>query len=184
MTVVNWAIPAAYVTNGYEVLNEAGQVVRVVAPAKTDTELEREAAQARIRDAEAAAEAAQLERDTFLLRRYSTVADIQAARDRSLRELDIRISILNSQRATLADQLARHEAKLASSAAAGDSASQYEQETVAALRAEIASLDEAMAGRKQQSAALADAYASDMARFAELEDIVALRRQLSSPDTQ
>ena len=184
VTVVNWAIPAAYVTNGYEVLNEAGQVVRVVAPAKTDTELEREAAQARVRDAEAAAEAAQLERDTFLLRRYSTVADIQAARDRSLRELDIRISILNSQRATLADQLARHEAKLASSAVAGDSASQYEQETVAALRAEIASLDEAMAGRKQQSAALADAYASDMARFAELEDIVALRRQLSSPDTQ
>ena len=43
-----------------------------------DTELEREAAQARVRDAEAAAEAAQLERDTFLLRRYSTVADIQA----------------------------------------------------------------------------------------------------------
>ena len=136
------------------------------------------------RDAEAAAEAAQLERDTFLLRRYSTVADIEAARDRSLRELDIRISILNSQRATLVDQLARHEAKLASSAVAGDSASHYEQETVAALQAEIASLDEAMAGRKQQSAALADAYASDMARFAELEDIVALRRQLSSPDTQ
>ena len=54
---------------------------------------------------------------------------------------------------------------------------------MAALRAEIASLDEAMAGRKQLSAALADAYASDMARFVELEDIVALRRQLSSPDT-
>ena len=55
---------------------------------------------------------------------------------------------------------------------------------MAALRAEIASLDEAMAGRKQQSAALADAYASDMTRFAELGDIVALRRQLSSLDTQ
>ena len=55
VTVVNWAIPATYVTNGYEVLNEAGQVVRVVAPAKTDTELEREAAQARVRDAEATA---------------------------------------------------------------------------------------------------------------------------------
>ena len=125
MTVVNWAIPAAYVTNGYQVLNEAGQVVRVVAPAKTDTEPEREAAQARVRDAEAAAEAAQLERDTFLLRRYSTVAGIQEARDRLLRELDILISILNSQWATLADQLARHEAKLASSALAGESASQH-----------------------------------------------------------
>ena len=84
----------------------------------------------------------------------------------------------------MADQLARHEANLASSTATDESASQCERETVDALQAEIASLDEAMAGRKQQSAALADAYTSDMARFAKLEDIVALRRQLSSPDTQ
>ena len=55
---------------------------------------------------------------------------------------------------------------------------------MAALQAEIASLYEVMAGRKQQSAALADAYTDDMARFAELKDIVALHRQLSSPDTQ
>ena len=84
----------------------------------------------------------------------------------------------------MADQLARHEAKLASSAATDESASQYEQETVAGLQAEIASLDVAMAGRKQQSVALADAYASDMMRFAELKYVVALRRQLSSPNTQ
>ena len=55
VTVVNWAIPTAHVANGYEVLNEARQAVRVVAPAKTDTELEREAAQDQVRDAEAAA---------------------------------------------------------------------------------------------------------------------------------
>jgi len=36
----------------------------------------------------------------------------------------------------------------------------------------------------RHEAKLADAYASDMARFAELEDIVALRRHLSSPDKQ
>ena len=95
VTVVDWAIPAAYVSDGYEVLSESGQVVRVVPPAKTETELERDAAAKQARDAEAAAEAAQLERDTFLLRRYSTIQDIEAARDRSLRELDIRIAILN-----------------------------------------------------------------------------------------
>ncbi|MEK9933626.1 MAG: hypothetical protein VW555_02825, partial [Luminiphilus sp.] len=72
ITVVDWAIPADYVSSGYEVLNESGQVVRVVAPVKTESELEKEADAAKRRDAEAAAEAAQLERDTFLLRRYST----------------------------------------------------------------------------------------------------------------
>ena len=67
ITVVDWAIPAVYVGSGYEVLNESGQIVRVVPPAKTDTELERDAVAARAQEAEAAAQAAQLERDTFLL---------------------------------------------------------------------------------------------------------------------
>ena len=183
VTVVDWAIPAAYVTNGYEVLNETGQVVRVVQPAKTETELEQEAARTRVQAAEAAAEAAKLERDTFLLRRYSTVEDIEAARDRSLRELEIRIAILNGQRATLSDRLATHEAALAGRLAVADPADHYEEETIAALKAELKSLDEAVAGRRHQSAALKAAYARDIERFAELEDIVALRQQLSVPDT-
>lgn len=180
VTVVDWAIPAAYVSDGYEVLSESGQVVRVVPPAKTETELERDAAAKRARDAEAAAEAAQLERDTFLLRRYSTIQDLEAARDRSLRELDIRIAILNSQRETLSDQLARHEAALGTTGQLGQMTSQYEEETVAALRAEIRSLDEATQGRQQQAAAVAEAFSRDIERFAELEEIVALRRQMSA----
>ena len=177
--VVDWAIPAVYVGSGYEVLNESGQIVRVVPPAKTDTELERDAVAARAQEAEAAAQAAQLERDTFLLRRYSTIQDIEAARDRSLRELDIRIAILSGQRDTLSQQLARHQSALDTAAQSDAASPQYEEETVAALKAEIQSLDEASEGRQQQAAALAEAYSRDIARFAELEEIVALRRQMS-----
>ena len=177
--VVDWAIPAVYVGSGYEVLNESGQIVRVVPPAKTDTELERDAVAARAQEAEAAAQAAQLERDTFLLRRYSTIEDIEAARDRSLRELDIRIAILSGQRDTLSQQLARHQSALDTTERSGAASPQYEEETVAALKAEIQSLDEASEGRQQQAAALAEAYSRDIARFAELEEIVALRRQMS-----
>ena len=179
VTVVDWAIPAAYVGSGYEVLNESGQIVRVVPPVKTDTELERDAVAARAQEAEAAAQAAQLERDTFLLRRYSTIEDIEAARDRSLRELDIRIAILSGQRDTLSQQLARHQSALDTAAQSDAASPQYEEETVAALKAEIQSLDEASKGRQQQAAALAEAYSRDIARFAELEEIVALRRQMS-----
>jgi chromosome segregation ATPase len=179
ITVVDWAIPAAYVGSGYEVLNESGQIVRVVPPAKTDAELERDAVAARAQEAEAAAQAAQLERDTFLLRRYSTIEDIEAARDRSLRELDIRIAILSGQRDTLSQQLARHQSALDTTEQSDAASPQYEEETVAALRAEIQSLDEASEGRQQQAAALAEAYSRDIARFAELEEIVALRRQMS-----
>ena len=118
-----------------------------------------------------------------MLRRYSTVEGIASARDRSLRELEIRIAILNSQRDTLSDQLSAHEAKLASQAEAGEPASQYEFDTVAALKAEIQSLDDAVEGRREQAAALAEAYDRDIARFGELEEIVALRRQMSVKST-
>ena len=150
VTVVDWVIPAAYVGSGYEVLNESGQIVRVVPPAKTDTdtELERDAVAARSQEAEAAALAAQLERDTFLLRRYSTIQYIEAARDRSLRELDIRIAILSGQRDTLSQQLARHQSALDATERSGSASPQCEEETVAALKAEIQSLDEASEGRR------------------------------------
>ena len=156
----------------------------MVPPVKTETELERDAAAKRAQEAEAAAKAAQLERDTFLLRRYSSIQDIEAARDRSLRELDIRIAILHSQRDTLSQQLARHEAALGTAGLSGQVTSQYEEETVAALSAEIRILDEATEGRREQAAAMAEAFSRDIARFAELEEIVALRRQMSvSPTT-
>ena len=48
ITVVDRVIPGAYVSRGCEVLNESGQVVRVVPPAKMDTDFERDAAAARV----------------------------------------------------------------------------------------------------------------------------------------
>ena len=164
-------------------LNESGQIVRVMPPAKTDTdtELEQDAAAARAQEAQAAAQAAKLERDTLLLRRYSTIQDIKAARDRSPRELDIRNAIPNSRRDILSQQLALHQAALDKTGPSVESASQYEEETVAVLKAEIQSLDEATEGRQQQSAASAEAYGRDIGRFAELEEIVAPRRQMSVP---
>ena len=84
-----------------------------------------------------------------MLRRYNTIQDIEAARDRSLRELDIRIAILNSQHDILSQQLALHQAALDKTGPSVESASQYEEETVAALKAEIQSLDEANEGRQQ-----------------------------------
>ena len=53
ITVVDWVIPAAYVSSGYEILNGSGRVVRAVPPEKTDTDFERDAAAARAQDAEA-----------------------------------------------------------------------------------------------------------------------------------
>ena len=91
--------------------------------------------------------ASQLERDTFLLRRYSAVEDIEAARNRSLDQLWICMAKLNSQRRTLYEQLANHEVALAGSSATGDPADHCEEKTIAVPKAELENLDEAVARR-------------------------------------
>lgn len=181
VTVVDWYIPAAYASRGYEVLNESGQVMKVVPRAPTDSELAEQAAEARERQLAEEAERAQRERDTFLLRRYSSTDDIAAARDRAIRELDIRIAILSSQRGTLSDQLAVHQENQSQKQASGIPLTAYENDTISALQAEIASVDEAIQGRKDQSEAIREAYQRDIERFVDLEDIVELRRSLG-PD--
>lgn len=70
-------VPPEYVANGYEVLDEEGQVLRVVPPAPSAEELARRA--------EAQRQAAF---DAELLQRYTSVADLEWAQVRRLRDLD------------------------------------------------------------------------------------------------
>ncbi len=80
--VVDFSIPARYVSRGYEVLSPNGRVIREVPP--KDPELTREALE---RQQE------QRKEDNYLLRSYSSLEAIERARDRKLvlvqREIDI-----------------------------------------------------------------------------------------------
>ena len=100
-TVIDYQVPPEYVGNGYEVLNDEGMVLRVV-PRELSAE-----EQAVLLNRERQAEAAEAEQqrlrkwDESLLLRYSSVADIEAARERALRELRIRLSILMGNKHSL-----------------------------------------------------------------------------------
>ena len=74
ITLVDWAIPAAYVTTGCEVLNDMGQIVRVVQPPnRTEVEQKRLA-----RACKPPARQRGLTLTLFLLRRYGTDDDDEA----------------------------------------------------------------------------------------------------------
>ncbi|MNP17199.1 hypothetical protein D3C76_1096250 [compost metagenome] len=70
-------VPPQYIGKGYEVLNEQGRVIRTVPPAPTAEERARRKA-----------EAAQASTDAQLLRLYTSVEDVDRARERKLSELD------------------------------------------------------------------------------------------------
>lgn len=150
-------VPPQHIGRGYEVLNEQGRVVRVVPPAPTAEEMQRQ------QQAKARAAA-----DVQLLRLYASPDDVDRARKRKLAELDSIIGItqsnlqsLRTQQETLRAQAAQHER-------AG-------REVPQNLLTQIANLEKEQAGlqrdqvRYQRAKVEADAsFARDRKRVAEL----------------
>lgn len=97
-------VPPQYVKNGYEVLNDRGQVIQVVPRAKTAEELAAEEATRAQREAEEAAARVQQEKDNLLLRLYRSPEEIARKRDE-------RVTLIDGQLTALAAALAKVEAE-------------------------------------------------------------------------
>lgn len=179
-TVVNWQIPPEAATRGYEVINEHGVVLRVVPPVLTEEQRanlnsEELAERERIEQAEL-----RRKRDESLLLRYSSVEDIEAARDRSLRELKVRLSILNSNKRTQRQRVENHQASIAAAEREGREPNALDLEAIENLKREIANTERSIADRQAEVARVNARYQSDIDRFRELQEVVELRRALES----
>ena len=178
-TVVDWHVPAKFAGRGYEVLNPQGEVIEVVPRQLSGSELNDKDLVERLKRGAEAERARLAEWDRFLLLRYSTVEDIDAARDRALRELKIRLSILVSNQRVARGRLETALSRLADVERRGEAPSEQDLAAVDTLRSEIASLGRSIEEREGQVAAVTEDYARDRDRFAQLQDVVVLRRSLS-----
>ncbi|NHC10942.1 DUF4124 domain-containing protein [Stutzerimonas degradans] len=150
-------VPPQHIGRGYEVLNEQGRVVRVVPPAPTAEEMQRQ------QQAKARAAA-----DVQLLRLYASPDDVERARKRKLAELDSIIGITQSNLQSLRTQQEALRAQAAQHERAG-------REVPQNLLTQIANLEKEQAGlqrdqvRYQRAKVEADAsFARDRERVAEL----------------
>jgi len=182
VTVVDFRVPVGYVDYGYEVLDADGRVVDVVPRALTAEERANAVLQREL-EANARAEQQRLQKwDESLLLRYSTVADIEDARDRSLSDLKIRVSILKSNRRSLKHQAENAQARVAASQRAGAEAMQADLDNIALLKREIAVTDAKIERRQLQIAEMTADYQRDIDRFSQLQDVVNLRRSMETPN--
>jgi len=180
--VVDFHVPAEYVDNGYEVLNDAGVVVDVVPRALTNNERQDATLQRRLQQ-EAADERIRLQQwDESLLLRYSSVEDIESARDRSLRDLKIRVSILKSNRRSLRQKVENTQARVAEAERAGRQPTAQDLEIIDQLKDEIASTERQIADRQSQIDEVSDGYQRDINRFELLQGVVELRQSLERPE--
>ncbi len=180
--VVDYRVPDEYVAGGYEVLNAKGMVIEVVPRELSDEEkARRDSEEARRLAAEEEAERLR-KWDESLLLRYSTIEDIEAARDRALRELEIRVSILKSNKRSLKQQVENYQAQAADLERSGREVDLQRLQTIESLQGEIAATDRAIVDREQEIEDVSAAYQKDIDRFGMLLEVVALRRSMVAGD--
>jgi hypothetical protein len=179
---IGHAVPPQYVHKGYEELNPDGTVNRVIKPALTAEERANRSQDVVLQErAEERAERLR-EYDESLMLRYSSVADIEAARDRALGELKIRISILRSNVRSLKQQVEGNQARAADIERSGGKVPVAIVEAIEGLRGEIVEAERAIVIRSKEMEVVNAGYKRDMDRFAKLEDLVNLRQRSQVPN--
>ena len=150
-TVVDWQVPVEFIAKGYEVLDENGTVVEIVPRQLTAEEMDDQDLVARLKRDAVIEKQRLAEWDRQLLLRYSTVEDIEAAHQRALSELKIRLSILSSNQRSLRARLESYLARIAEAERRGREASEADLKSIAAIRREIETNAKAITERRIQS---------------------------------
>ncbi len=174
--VVDHRVPPEYVGGGYEVLSDRGVVLRVVPRTLSEEERADIHAQQHLEAAAREEEERLREWDETLLLRYSSVADIEAARDRALRDLRVRVTILRGNRSALRQQIESHQARAADLERRGSEVDKSLPKIIADLQREVRVIERQIAEHQRTVAATEEGFSADMQRFSQLEEVVQLRR--------
>ena len=156
--VMHHSLPPEAAQRGYEVVSLTGTVLKVVPPAMTQEEAKARAA--------AKAEQRELaEWDAALLRRYSRVEDIEAAKQRKLSDLEAAMSILISNMNTTQKAIREEYAKGASFERRNQAVPPVVHTTLANLEQELEESKEKYFQRELEYDDVVDKFEQDIQRF-------------------
>ena len=176
--VVDYQVTDKYIAQGYEVLNMEGVVLEVVPRQLTEEEKKVLNAQQELEAAARAEQERLREWDESLLLRYSTIADIEAAEERALRDLRIRMSILKGNKRSLKQQVENYQAQAADLERSGQQVDVARLVAIEDIQEEIQATDRSINDRAREIEEVQAAYQRDKDRFAMLLEVVELRKSL------
>jgi len=152
------------VGGGYEILSSNGQIIKVIPPEPKAEEKER-----------VDRERALMAQYKILARRYSSVRDISAARDRRLAHLDANIAILRGNISSFKSQIEEMMSEAAKFERAGKKIPAHIFKSIDDLRAETKGAEDVLRGRLEQHKIIYDKYESNMALFEQGKKLQARR---------
>ena len=176
VVVIDDAVPPQFVRNGYEVLNRAGQVLEVVPRQLSAEELANLSGEEKAKRDAKAREEKQQAFDESLLLRYSDVADIEAARERGIKELQIRLSIVRGNMMQVKANLERDQQKAADIERNGRKVPDAMRDTIGALHKQIELSESDIELRKKEVEDLKAQYRQEIDRFHYLTEVKGYRR--------
>jgi len=159
-------IPPEFVAKGYEVLSRTGRVLEVVLPHSVQLEKERRVAGEGALEAEA-----QKREDTILLRSYSSLADLESARDRRIQLLDREVSIVDSNLTKSRQQLELSRAKAANHQRSGRVVPKVLLDNIADLSQQILDAEQMMKVRATERQTVSNKYQRYVKRFSVLKGL-------------
>jgi hypothetical protein len=163
------------IRRGYERLNNSGQVVEVVDRAMTREESTKLNADK--------IEAQRLQQwDEALLLKYSTIADIEAAELRALRDIDVRLGILKSNRSVLKTQLSNEQTKAANLERNHREVPADLQLRIKNLALELDVVRSTIAMRREEKVTTSEDFQRDIGRFEVLKTIAESRNLYYTPN--
>jgi hypothetical protein len=174
--VVDDRVPTEYAGKGYEVINEDGIVLRVVPRVLTGKELELLNVEQQLEQVKLAETERLRKWDETLLLRYSNTEDIEAARDRALGDLRIRVSILKSNTRFLKQQVENHQVLAADIERNGGTVDVSRLAAIEDLQSEIETTERSISDREAEVVRAKDKFQLDIDRFQMLLDVVQMRR--------
>lgn len=175
--VIDGNIPPEYAKRGYEILDQWGKVLETVPPEMTAEEASKLTEQEKAKRAEKE-QAEQMEAwDLRLLRRYSTVSDIEAALDRRIKELQIRLSILKANLLSTKKQIERQQAQAANIERSGREVPEALEANIKELEEEIRLAEASIDARNEEIEKVREEFHKDIDRFRYLIEVKGYTRR-------
>lgn len=175
--VIDDKVPPQFAPKGYDIILQDGTLLQRVPRQLSEEEL-------RLRNTDESRARWQQEEeqrmrawDESLLLRYSSIEDIEAAQQRAMRNLHIRITILKSNLAAVKSQIEREQSKAADIERRGVDVPEEMIAVIDTLRLEIEDTEQSIVLRREEIGSIKASYQRDIDRFKTLLDSVEMRRQ-------
>lgn len=174
--VIGYSVPPKFATSGYEIISQDGRVVEVVERQLSAEEIDNLSDEEKAKRMAEENRQKEIERDEKLLLRYSSLADIEDAMEREMRELRIRLGILHGTISGLKSKIEKEQRRAANIERSGRSVPPVIADNIRAIRLELKSATESVENRKKEIDIVRQSYQKDMERFTYITEVLGYRR--------